>query len=135
MVQRMMLAHVVLILGTMGAVVLGGNGFSTDANAPQTLSEYLRYGALHSAGLKAAFEEWKAALEQTPQAKALPDPRLTYGYFTQEVETRVGPQLQRVSYRAGVLQARAAARRAAYEKEDLGNKNSRGQGPTCLVRV
>lgn len=30
------------------------------------------------------------------QARTLPDPRFNYGYFIQEVETRVGPQEQRV---------------------------------------
>ena len=37
--------------------------------------------------------------EQAVQAGALPDPRLDYGYFLQEVETRVGPQRQRVGLR------------------------------------
>ena len=69
----------------------------TDANTPLKLQEYLKYAALHNPGLKAAFEEWKVALEAIPQAKALPDPRFTYGYFIEEVETRVGPQRQRVS--------------------------------------
>ncbi len=34
------------------------------------------YAALHNAGLKATFEDWRAALEQIPQAKALPDPEV-----------------------------------------------------------
>jgi cobalt-zinc-cadmium efflux system outer membrane protein len=97
MVQRMMLVPVVVILGTAGTIGLGGNEPPADANAPQTLSEYLRYAALNNAGLKAAFEEWKAALEQIPQAKALPDLRFTYRYLIESVETRVGPQRQRFS--------------------------------------
>ena len=70
---------------------------SVDANVPQTLPQYLRLAALRNAGLRAAFEQWKAALEQIPQARALSDPRFTYGYFIEEVETRVGPQEQRLS--------------------------------------
>jgi cobalt-zinc-cadmium efflux system outer membrane protein len=131
MVQRMMFVSVVLILGTMRTVVLGGNELSTDANAPQTLSEYLRYGALHNAGLKAAFEEWKAALEQIPQAKALLDPRFTYGFFIEAVETRVGPQRQRFSLlqtfpwfgkiaaRTDVAAAAAKAAQQRYEGRKL----------------
>jgi hypothetical protein len=42
-----------------------------------------------------SFETWKAAIEQVPQARALPDPKFTYGYFIREVETRVGPQQQK----------------------------------------
>jgi outer membrane protein TolC len=57
-----------------------------------TLSDYLAYAALNNPGLEAAFNTWKAALEQIPQVKALPDPRFEYKYFIQEVETRVGPQ-------------------------------------------
>ncbi|HER19754.1 MAG TPA: hypothetical protein ENO14_01765, partial [Chromatiales bacterium] len=68
----------------------------TGANVPATLQDYLRHAARTNAGLEAAFEEWKAAVEQVPQAKALPDPRFTYGYFIDEVETRVGPQEHRL---------------------------------------
>jgi len=67
-----------------------------DAPLPErpSLLDYLTYAALHNPGLEAAFDRWKAALEQVPQVKALPDPRLTYRYFIREVETRVGPQEQ-----------------------------------------
>lgn len=65
---------------------------STNTDQLTTLEDYLRYAALHNAGLKSAFENWKATLEQIPQAKALPDPRFTYAYFIEQVETRVGPQ-------------------------------------------
>ncbi len=58
------------------------------------LSDYLVYAALNNPGLEAAFNQWKAALERVPQVKALPDPRFTYRYFIQEVETRVGAQRQ-----------------------------------------
>ncbi len=66
-----------------------------DANTPRKLEDYLRIAALQNAGLKTAFEQWKAAIEQVPQAKALPDPKFTYGYYIQEIETRTGPQKQR----------------------------------------
>ena len=68
-----------------------------DVNTPKTLEEYLRIAALQNAGLETAFEQWKAALEQIPQAEALPDPKFTYGYFIREIETRTGPQKQRLS--------------------------------------
>jgi len=59
-----------------------------------TLSDYLAHAALNNSGLRGAFEHWKAALERVPQVRALPDPRFTYRYFIQEVETRVGAQRQ-----------------------------------------
>ena len=58
------------------------------------LGDYLAYAALNNPGLEAAFNRWKAQLERVPQAQALPDPRFTYRYFIQEVETRVGAQRQ-----------------------------------------
>jgi len=59
------------------------------------LHDYLAEAAQNNPGLEAAFNNWKAALEQIPQVEALPDPRFNYGYFIQEVETRVGPQQQK----------------------------------------
>ena len=53
------------------------------------LSDYLAYAAMNNAGLKAAFEQWKAALEEVPQAKALPDPQLTYGYWTRQSDLQM----------------------------------------------
>ncbi len=57
-----------------------------------SLTQYLQYAALNNPGLEAAFNRWKAALERVPQVSSLPDPRFTYGYFIEEVETRAGPQ-------------------------------------------
>lgn len=68
--------------------------------APQTaptLQDYLRRAALRNPGLEAAFDRWKAALERVPQVTALPDPRFTYAYYIERVETRVGPQRQQVA--------------------------------------
>lgn len=60
------------------------------------LNDYIAYAALNNPQLEAAFNRWKAALEMVSQARTLPDPRFNYGYFIQEVETRVGPQIQGV---------------------------------------
>lgn len=65
-----------------------------DANAG--LPDYLAFAALNNAGLKAAYHRWRAAMDKIPQARALPDPRLNYGYFIRSVETRVGPQQHRI---------------------------------------
>jgi len=102
-----------------------------DANDLLTISNYLLYAALNNAGLKAAFEQWKAAVEQVPQAKSLPDPKFTYGYFIKEVETRVGPQRNRfgimqefpwfgkIEARIDAAAATAKAARKRYEATKL----------------
>ncbi len=61
------------------------------------LQDYKRYAALNNPGLEAAFNRWRAAVERIPQVTALPDPRFTYRYYIDEVETRVGPQEQSFS--------------------------------------
>jgi outer membrane protein TolC len=88
------------------------------------LSNYLAYAALNNPGLKAAFLRWQAALEKIPQVTALPDPRFSYGYYIQSVETRVGPQNNRFGlvqtfpwFGKLELQGGAAAEAAQSEKE------------------
>lgn len=78
------------------------------------INDYLAYAALNNPGLEAAFNRWKAELEMVAQARTLPDPRFNYGNFIQEVETRVGPQQQRVGLSQmfpwfGKLELRGAA--------------------------
>ena len=63
-----------------------------DHEALAMLSHYLTEAALNNPELEAAFYRWKAALEKIPQVRALPDPRFTFAYFIESVETRVGPQ-------------------------------------------
>ena len=63
-----------------------------DRDTLKALSEYLSNAALNNADLESAFYRWKAALEKIPQVKSLPDPRFTFAYYIQSVETRVGPQ-------------------------------------------
>ena len=103
----------------------------TDTNDLQVLLSYLRYASLNNAELKAKFEEWKAALEQVPQAKALDDPKFTYSYFIEEVETRVGPQRNKfgimqvfpwfgkIEARTDVATAKAKAAKQRYEANKL----------------
>ncbi len=102
-----------------------------DANNLVELDDYLAFAALNNAGLEAAFEQWKAALEQVPQSGALPDPKFTYGYFIKEIETRTGPQRQRFSLtqtfpwfgkieaRTDVASAAAKAAHMRYEAAKL----------------
>ena len=60
------------------------------------LDDYIEYSLKNSASLKAAFQSYIAATHESPQVSALPDPKLTYGYFIESIETRVGPQEHKV---------------------------------------
>lgn len=74
-------------------MILGGIGL----HAQELLDKYLYEAGSNNPGLKSKFNEYQAALEQVPQVGALPDPLVTFGYFIQPVETRVGPQRARIS--------------------------------------
>ncbi|MHC4152772.1 MAG: TolC family protein [Planctomycetota bacterium] len=89
--MRLRTKSFILISLTVTFVIISPT-LADDVNEFKKLEDYLRYAALNNAELKGQFEGWKAALEQVPQAKALDDPKFTYGYFIEEVETRVGPQ-------------------------------------------
>ncbi len=96
-----------------------------------SLSDYLAYAALNNPALEAAFNHWKASLEQVPQVKALPDPRFTYRYYIREVETRVGPQrnslqlaqtfpwLSKLKLRGGAAMDAADAASQQFQAEKL----------------
>jgi cobalt-zinc-cadmium efflux system outer membrane protein len=86
-----------IILALMISFVCLSLGRADEPNALDTIDDYLNYAMLNNAGVKAKFEQFKSAVEQVPQAKALEDPTFTYGYFVEEVETRVGPQRNRFS--------------------------------------
>ncbi len=47
--------------------------------------------------IMAAENQWRAAMERIPQAKAMPDPMLSYGHFFSSIETRLGPQRNKLS--------------------------------------
>jgi outer membrane protein TolC len=73
----------------------GEAGVST-LSASSSTDDYVRYALYHSPEVEAAYQRWLAASERLPQARALPDPRLNFGFFIEEIETRTGPQRARI---------------------------------------
>ena len=63
----------------------------------QSLEGYFELAAENNPGLQAKYKMFEAALQKIPQANALPDPTLSFGYFISPVETRVGPQRAKFS--------------------------------------
>jgi len=90
-------AHFARALASRPAADGGAAERAAELGEAPSLQDYLTYAALHNPGVAAAFSRWKAALEQVPQVRALPDPRFTYRYFLEQVETRVGAQRQSVA--------------------------------------
>lgn len=65
-------------------------------NGDSSLQELLSIAEKNNPGLRAAYQNWQAALQRIPQVKALPEPQLTLSQFVQPIETRVGPQRQKI---------------------------------------
>ena len=73
-------------------------GMQLDESA--TLADCLRFAEWNNPAIRAAAARWHAALERIPQVVSLPDPRVNFGYFLDEIETRTGP----MDWRVGVSQ-------------------------------
>ncbi len=69
-------------------------------DAQEPLMKYQEVAAENNPGLKAAFNEYMAAMEEVPQVGALPDPKVAFEYFVAPIETRMGPQ----QFKAGLSQ-------------------------------
>ena len=104
-------------------VLAGGPAWAEDDAWPgrDVLNVYLEEGARSNPGLQAAFARFDAALDKVPQARAWPDPRLSFAVFTVPVESRIGPQRMRYGvsqmlpwfgkrdFKASVAESEAAA--------------------------
>lgn len=69
--------------------------FATTVRAQSTedpIDQYLKVAAENNPELRSIFNQYLAALERMPQAKALPDPTAMFNVFASPVETRVGAQ-------------------------------------------
>jgi outer membrane protein TolC len=67
------------------------------ADTDATLNAYITTALENNQALRAAFDDWQAALEQAPQSSALPNPKIQWTHFVEEVQTRTGPQHNRFS--------------------------------------
>ena len=66
------------------------------APVPEDLAGYVALACDQSPELRAAFAAWKSSLARIPQAGALPDPVLSFAHFVEEIQTRTGPQRNRI---------------------------------------
>jgi cobalt-zinc-cadmium efflux system outer membrane protein len=61
-----------------------------------SLESYIAYAMRRSPELEASFARWHASVNRIAENRRLPDPVLSYAYYIQSVETKVGPQRHRV---------------------------------------
>jgi len=93
-----------------------------------SLEDCLAYAALHSPKLESAYHRWQAALEKIPQAKSLPDPMVSYAYYIESVETRVGPQEHMAGVKQTVPWLGKLARRGDIQAQAAQSQFERYQG-------
>lgn len=83
------------------------------------LTTVLEVVLARSPAIARARKEWAVAIEQVPQATALPDPAVQVLHFVENVETRVGPQenvvtlMQRIPFPTKLLRAGDVAEEGA----------------------
>ena len=65
--------------------------------AGQSLEAYLKIAEDNNPEVKANYQVYLAIIEKSKQVTALPDPKVSLGYFISPVETRVGPQQAKLS--------------------------------------
>ncbi len=65
-----------------------------------SLPSLVTYALQNNPRIASAMAQYEAAANQVSQVTALPDPKLSYRHFLEEVETRVGPQ----QYAIGISQ-------------------------------
>ena len=75
-------------------LVLGMLSLSAHA---QTITHYQQEAAENNPELKAKYQQYLSALEESPIMGTLPDPEVSFSYFIKPIETRVGPQQGRIS--------------------------------------
>lgn len=85
--KRALRPHIVIL----GCIFL----FFGSLNQPlqgQDLNAYLQMASENNPKVKAAYAEFEAAMQRSPQVASLPDPTLTVSAFGRMIETRVGAQ-------------------------------------------
>jgi outer membrane protein TolC len=70
------------------------------ATAPLQISQLFELGFNQNPAILAAKAKWSQTIETYPQETALEDPMLSFSYYVENVETRVGPQ----EYAIGISQ-------------------------------
>ena len=97
-----------------------------DANNLVTMEDYLVFSERNNASLKSSFEQWNAAAEQIAQAKAFPDPQLSFGYAIRPTPQRsmfevmqMFPWFGTIGARTDAATARSQSARQQYNSQQL----------------
>jgi len=65
-----------------------------------SLADYERFALKNNPGIKTAYNRWQATINRITVTRSLPYPKISFGYFLENIETAVGPQ----EYKIGINQ-------------------------------
>jgi outer membrane protein TolC len=88
-----------LLLGIIVLITFWPKGLQSaeSKGTKVTLDGLVEVALQQNLQIQVAKQEWEAALHKIPQVKAMPDPVLSYAHFGQSIETRLGPQRNKIS--------------------------------------
>ncbi|MCG8430423.1 MAG: TolC family protein, partial [Candidatus Omnitrophica bacterium] len=106
------------------AVFGGGQGAYAQDEAAGPLNGFIREALENHPGIREAYHQWKAAEYTIKSVRGLPDPRISYGFFGESIETRTGPQEQKFGLSQKIpfpgkrgLRAKVQAKEARIRRE------------------
>lgn len=112
--------NVIITSMTAGFLLAATYGFAQI----NSLEAFVNEAEKNNPKIQQAFNTWKAAEHKIKGIKSLPDPMATYGYFGEEMQTRVGPQEQKFGISQKIpfpgklgLKGKAQAKQALMRKE------------------
>jgi len=78
-------------------IILYINPVSIIGQNSDSLNHYIDLALKNNPELLSEYKAYEASLEKVPQYKSLADPIISFGYFISPVETRLGPQIAKLS--------------------------------------
>ncbi|MGD9346698.1 MAG: TolC family protein [Candidatus Aminicenantes bacterium] len=93
--MRTKIRFILIILVLLGTGPLLSQDVHGDTKV--VLDDLIKEALENNPQVRAAYDEWQASLEQISQAKGFPDPMLSFAHFGQSIETRLGPQRNKIS--------------------------------------
>ena len=88
--------QIIIYIVIVALLIIQRQGFAQMTDS-LVLDNYLETAAKNNPGVKAAFNQYLAALEKVPQVGSLPDPQGSLGFFLQPMELLNGNQVGSIS--------------------------------------
>lgn len=105
-------------------ILLSASSALAQDNSEISLDVFIEEAVNNNPEIQEAYHQWKSAEYKIKRVKSLDDPKASYGYFGDEVQTRVGPQEEKYGVSQKIpfpgklgLKGKAQKKQAAVFKE------------------